>query len=78
MKIEAKIFVNSFFTQKCIQIAISIPNLHLVCFHLSFDVHIVHAGHEKWIFKNFPIQNQQIFNKKLGYFRAVSRQNNPT
>ena len=46
LKIEAKIVENTFFTQKCIQIAISVPDLHFVCFQLSFDVHIVHVGHK--------------------------------
>ena len=46
LKIEAKIFENWFFTQKFSQIAISTPDLHLVCFQLSFDVHIVHVGHK--------------------------------
>ena len=64
MKIKAKNFENSFFTQKCIQIAISIPNLHLVCFQLSFDVHIVHVGHNYGFSKIFLPKTSKFLGQK--------------
>ena len=45
-KIRTIIFENSIFTLKFAQIATSIPDLHLVCYQLLFDVHIVHIGHK--------------------------------
>ena len=64
VKIETKIFENSFFTPKFVEIAISIPDLHLECYQLSFDVHIVHVGHNYRFSKIFLPKTSNFLGQK--------------
>ncbi len=43
---------NQFFANFSKQIVFFMSNLHLECFQLSFDIHIVHVGQKLRIFKN--------------------------
>ena len=60
------------------QIVFFMSNLHLECFQLSFDIHVVHVSQKLWIFKNRCTESEQISAVKVGYFGATLRQNYAT
>ena len=47
MKLRIFLLKNQFFANFSKQIVFFMSNLHLECFQLSFDIHIVHVG-QKW------------------------------